>query len=140
LEVDNHMSWTYTKDPENVPRDAVRRLCGDANPNNPKLEDSEIGYFLSENDDDPIAAAADAAAAIAANYADQAAEKTGDLAQSLAQKSKNYLMVAQDLRSRIKTSEEDTGAAEPWCGAVNREPLFYRGIGYRARDTTDYSR
>jgi hypothetical protein len=131
--------WTYTDDPENVLLDKVRLLIGDTVKEDSQLSDNALNSFLADNEDDPIASAADAASALAARYARLAAEKTGDLAQQLTQKSKNYLMIAQDLRARIKTSEEDIGASEPWCGASSREPMFYRGVGYSTRNTTDYS-
>jgi len=134
------MAWTFTDDPEHVPRDAVRVLCGDADENNQKLSDNQIAFFISQNEDNNVAAAADAAEAIAAHYADMAAVHTGDLGENLTSKHDAYLKIAARLRARSEDDgPDDTDIPAPFAGGVSREPMFYRGVGYRTRDTTDYS-
>lgn len=42
-------NWTYTRSPATVPRDAVRLLIGDTNPEDKQLDDDEIVWLLADN-------------------------------------------------------------------------------------------
>ena len=92
------MAFTYTSDPENSKRDAVRLLTGDTVSTDALLQDSEVEYFLSLYDDAVYPAAAAACDAISSKYARQADTTNGRLSVKASQRSEAYAKKAKDLR------------------------------------------
>lgn len=92
------MAFTYTSDPENSKRDAVRLLTGDTISTDALLQDSEVDYFLSLYDDSPYPAAAAACDAISSKYARQADTTNGRLSVKASQRSEAYAKKAKELR------------------------------------------
>ena len=92
------MAFTYTSDPENSKRDAVRLLTGDTDSTDPLLQDSEVDYFLSLYGDAVYPAAAAACDAIASKYARQADTTNGRLSVKASQRSEAYAKKAKELR------------------------------------------
>lgn len=110
------MAWTYTCDPLNVPLDAVRLHLGDTNENAPLLKDEEILYFLECNRG-VLGAAAAAAEAVAAMFARQVDETTGDIKRSCAQRQRHFRLLADKLR---KQAENPTNLAPiPYAGGIS---------------------
>ena len=129
------MNWTYTDNPSESFRDALRLAVGDTTQEDPRLSDEEVNYFLSLYPDSLNLAAADAAEAIAARYSSMAALYVGDLDNSPHLKAEYYLKLARQLRSRETVAEEVTNnLASPGCSseALHRGALFKRGIGYES--------
>ena len=62
------MSWTYSQDPTNSPKDAVRFLIGDTNAAQQLLQDEEIAWCLSEVNNEPYRASANACSNLASLY------------------------------------------------------------------------
>lgn len=129
------MSWTFTNDPENVPRDALRSAIGDTNTNDQQLTDEQLAYLLGRHDDNIIEAAIEACAQLAAKYARDAAEAVGDLQQQLFQKSQNYLSLAREYRKQLNDENTEETPRKPGYSltAIQRTPLFKRGITYPGR-------
>ncbi|NPV63661.1 MAG: hypothetical protein HPY61_13740 [Methanotrichaceae archaeon] len=129
------MTWTYTDDPAGSPRDALRLKIGDVRQDDPLLSDQEVQYFLEKHSGNILLASIEACEALAARFARDAVEYVGDLNNSPAKKSENYLKLAVQLRSEI--GEEVYEEAPPSPGyssqALSREPMFYRGVGYGGR-------
>ena len=92
------MAFTYTSDPENSKRDAVRLLTGDTISTDALLQDSEVEYFLSLYNDAVYPAAAAACDAISSKYARQADTTNGRLSVKASQRSEAYAKKAKDLR------------------------------------------
>lgn len=100
------MAFTYTSDPENSPRDAVRLLTGDTNSADPLLQDSEVAYFLSLFTDSPYPAAAAACDAISSLYSRQADTTNGRLSVKASQRAEAYAKRADELRRDNMISAE----------------------------------
>lgn len=92
------MAFTYTSDPENSNRDAVRLLTGDTDSTDPLLQDSEVDYFLSLYSNAVYPAAAAACDAISSKYARQADTTNGRLSVKASQRSEAYAKKAKELR------------------------------------------
>lgn len=98
------MSWTYTNDPGNVARDAVRFLSGDTDENNQQASDEEIAFLLTEVNNDRYLAAAGVCEAAAGRVSTKANEskKVGDLSisASYADQARNFTERAGALRAQ----------------------------------------
>lgn len=129
------MGWTFTNDPENVPRDALRSAIGDTNKDDQQLTDEHLAYLLGKHSDDIILAAIEACTQLAAKYARDAAEAVGDLQQQLALKSDNYLKIAREYRKQLNYESTEETPRKPGYSltAIQRAPLFKRGITYPGR-------
>ena len=92
------MAFTYTSDPENSTRAAVRLLTGDTVSTDALLQDSEVDYFLSLYGNSPYPAAAAACDAISSKYARQADTTNGRLSVKASQRSEAYAKKAKELR------------------------------------------
>lgn len=92
------MAFTYTSNPENSTRDAVRLLTGDTVSTDALLQDSEVDYFLSLYGNSPYPAAAAACDAISSKYARQADTTNGRLSVKASQRSEAYAKKAKELR------------------------------------------
>ena len=92
------MAFTYTSDPENSKRDAVRLLTGDTDSTDALLQDSEVDYFLSLYGAAVYPAAAAACDAISSKYARQADTTNGRLSVKASQRSEAYAKKAKELR------------------------------------------
>lgn len=104
---------SYSGDPANSPRDAVRFWMQDTDPENPFLKDPEIDLLLSIYPN-PIRAAAAGARQIAVRYAAKADKAVGDFRISYGQISKNYLAIADRL-----DMEGATMGVTPYSGGIS---------------------
>lgn len=98
------VNWTYTRNPS-IPRDAVRLLVGDTNPDDKQLDDDEIAWLLQDNGG-PVNAAIAAAIGLAAMYSRKYDNSTSDTdsaenkktaSKGEASLSEHYLQVADKL-------------------------------------------
>ncbi|MGH6877029.1 MAG: hypothetical protein ACREHV_06565 [Rhizomicrobium sp.] len=146
------MTWTYSANPEASLADAVRLLCGDTDPADPLLQDSEIAYIIAV-ETNPWFAAASAAQAIASHYARRVDRTVGKLSIKGTDLVTQYQKLAYDLRRRgavdglipinlaesiaAKQSQElDTDRVEPFfrrhlqdypgTGTLDSEEEFYQ--------------
>ncbi|HLS55751.1 MAG TPA: hypothetical protein VK052_06720 [Zeimonas sp.] len=94
------MAWTYDADPTTNPRDAVRLLLGDTDPDDPQLSDAELDYLLAQQHR-PLAAAAAGAELLAARYAREVDLQIGDTREQASQRWQHYRALAAQLRRRL---------------------------------------
>lgn len=129
------MNWTYTNNPGESSRDALRLAVGDTNQEDPRLSDEEASHFLNLYPGRINLAAADAAEAIAARYSSMAVSYVGDLDNSPHLKAEYYLKLARQLRCRevveVAEEAEESVVAKPGCSSValHRGAVFKRGVG-----------
>lgn len=116
------MAFTYTDDPANVPRDAVRLLVGDTDADDAKLSDSEISYFLGQADEEAYGAAAIAARAIAAKFAAEVSssfDAVRGIRADFGALSKKYMDLAVRLESQAKKYGRKGGFGAPLAGGIS---------------------
>lgn len=95
------MTWTYTLDPANVPRDAVRLTIGDTDINFPLLQDEEINFYLGLYDDNVLQASADCCFALASKLSKEADYKIGPEMVKASQRAKAYMAKYEELRKKV---------------------------------------
>jgi len=92
------MTWSYAPG-VSQPRHQVRLLIGDVIAIDPQMQDEEIDWLVSQ-EQNVYAAAAACADSLAARYARQVDKAVGDLRISFSQKQAAYEAMALQLRSR----------------------------------------
>jgi len=102
-------SWTYTSDPANSNRDAVRFLVGDVDPYDQLASDQEVDWLLSDNT--VYESASKLCLAIAGRFARCIDKSIGSLSKSYSQKYQHYL----ELSSTIAAKESSSLMAGPWA-------------------------
>lgn len=126
------MPWTYGDAPATVPRDAVRMELGDINASDPTpLTDASIAYYLTQEGDNVLRAAARGAGVLASYYGRQTDYSMGGLSQSASQRAAYFKALATTLLRRAmeasgaevftggltisgkETLDEDTDAIQP---------------------------
>lgn len=111
------MTWSYSGDPATSDKDAVRYLIGDTDEDNPLVEDEEIDYTLSiENN--VIRASAMVAESIAGKFSRKADRTIGDYSESFSQIHQQYLSLAEKLRRQSKF--KNSFKAIPFAGGISR--------------------
>lgn len=92
------MTWTYSGDPSNSNRDAVRFLIGDTDGDDHQLADEELDWLLSENNDRIYGTAIHACESLASKYARQMDKRLGQSWIDASQRFDHYLVLSQRLR------------------------------------------
>lgn len=139
------MSWTYTADPANSTRDAVRLLIGDTDTNDQQLQDGEISWFLSQAGGSALQGAIAACRALQAKYARLADTTVDDVQVRASQRRDGYRALIASLQAQAATSP----SALPYCGGISIadkaareadtdrvEPFFTRESGTVTSPTT----
>lgn len=108
------MTWTYTGDPSDSEKDAVRFLIGDTVSTDPLITDEEIAWLLTERGG-VYPAAIQACETIAAKFARLADTQVDDVRVNLSQRAKGYRELAQTLSSRQAIS-----GAMPFAGGISQ--------------------
>ena len=93
------MSFSYSGNPSNSPKDEVRFLVGDTNPNSFNLHDAEIKYMIT-TEGTVLAAAVAGSLAIASRYAKLIDESVGNVSKSYSQRFEHYTLLSGQLRRR----------------------------------------
>jgi hypothetical protein len=90
------MSWTYSGDPSNSNKDAIRFKIGDTLSTDPILQDEEINYLVSQTSslDD---AAYNACVSIVAKFSRLADKTVGKVKIMYSQRAKQYKELADQL-------------------------------------------
>lgn len=110
------MSYTYSN-PSTQPKDAVRFLVGDTNASEPKLQDEEIAFLLTEWDNNTYFAAAAGAEAIAASAASWFSFSGDGVSLSVDQVQTKYMQLATQLRIQASFRGRYAG---PYAGGIDR--------------------
>lgn len=110
------MTWSYTGNPADSEKDAVRFLIGDTDTTDQLLSDEEINYVITEAGDSRYQAAHDAAYAIASKFSRMAQSKSvGDLSISYADRAQAYFALANELLELGARRDVPT----PWVSPSN---------------------
>jgi len=112
------VTWSYGGDPSVTTKDAVRFYLGDTNSQDQQLSDEEIAYLLSEENDNPIRAAARGAENVAAYYARQVSKSVGGLSLSAGFRMANYQKLAERLWRRASMATNGS-LAVPYAGGIS---------------------
>lgn len=92
------MAWTYTGDPANSDRDAIRFLIGDTDASDPLLDDAEIDYLHAAAGASVYQGAHDACHALAAKFTRMATSKSvGDLSVTFQDRAAAYLSLSEQI-------------------------------------------
>lgn len=116
------MTWTYTGDPNDSARDAIRFLVGDTDSTDQLITDEEIAWVNSEVSGSATAtthlyrAAARTAHAIAAKFTRLADQQIGDLRVTMSQKAAAARALAESLTEIAAT---DSAVPIPYAGGVS---------------------
>ena len=121
------MTWTYTGDPSDSPKDAVRFWIGDTTEATPQLSDEEITYLLQLTGGSVMQAAILACMQLANRYSSQVdfAVET-ELRVALSQRAEAYAKRARELREQSQSP--GTGSAlgalpVPYAGGISRSDM-----------------
>lgn len=116
------MTWTYTGDPNDSARDAIRFLVGDTDSTDQLISDEEIAWVNSEVSGSAIAtthlyrAAARTAHGIAAKFTRLADQQIGDLRVTMSQKATAARALALSLDEVAAT---DSSVPVPYAGGIS---------------------
>jgi hypothetical protein len=117
-------TWTYSGDPSDSDRDAVRFLCGDTDENDQKISDEEIAWLLVQQSSVYFAAAS-AARGISAAYSEAVKSKTvGPVTISYAERAKEYSELAARLEAQAKSGA--VLAFQPYVGGISKADKLSR--------------
>jgi putative protein kinase ArgK-like GTPase of G3E family len=95
------MAWSYTDDPESVPRDAVRFALGDTDEADQQCSDAQVAYALAETGNVAKLAAALLADRLAARYAREEAASVDGISLGGAGRASAYRLLATQLRAEV---------------------------------------
>jgi len=112
------MSWTYSQDPTNSPKDAVRFLIGDTNAAQQLLQDEEIAWCLAEVNNEPYRASANACSNLAALFtglAQSESKSVGglDLSKSYGDRASRFKALSMELLARSRRVNTPMVNADP---------------------------
>jgi hypothetical protein len=119
------MAWTYSGDPSSNPKDEVRYLIGDTEQDMPLLQDEEITYSLSKNNQVARDAALTCLRSIMAKVAKQVDESTGPLKINASQRYYRYRSLYNDLLGMDAAYQ---GAPDGASSAVDGNNTFRIGL------------
>jgi len=127
------MSWTYSGNPKKRNLDAVRYQLQLTDEDNKQLEDEEIEFELSQENDNVNRAAANIAESLAAKFAQKAKRSVGPTKIDYSDISERYLKIAKRLRSEETKDASHEAVAISEDSKENQEddsdlvdPLFTR--------------
>lgn len=115
------MTWTYSGDPSNSARDAIRFLIGDTDSTDELLSDEEIAWVNTEasgsatSTDSLYDAAYRCCLTIASKLAREADKQIGDLSVKLSQRAQAYRDQATTLQELVA---REGGVPTPYAGAI----------------------
>lgn len=118
------MTWTYSGDPQDTPKDAVRFWVGDTTEGAPQLSDEEIAYLLTLTGGSVVQAAIAGCIHLSNRYSSQvdfAVES--ELKVNLSQRAQAYADRAQELRQQSQMPGLGTVHAQPYAGGVSRSDM-----------------
>lgn len=111
------MVWSYSGDPGSSDKDAVRFHVQDVISIDPQVNDEEIEFLLTEENNDVLRAAARTAEVIAAKYARQVDKSLGGYSLSAGRRQEKYERLAAKLWARA--GAVGVGLATPFAGGIS---------------------
>ncbi len=115
------MVWSYSGDPSQGDKDAVRFLIQDVDEASPLVSDEEIAYTLTLCGS-PLTAAIRCLKALVVRYSQLANKSVGDLSIDYTARAQNFRMLAKDLEKDLVTEGGNVG-------------IFAGGISVAQKDT-----
>lgn len=106
------MSWTYSGDPANNSRDAVRFLIGDTDTADQLVTDEEISFAITQKGTG-YGAAWMIAVALQAKFARQVTSSAGELSENATDRAKNFSDLATKLYGMMLSG------AKPYFGGTS---------------------
>lgn len=110
------MAWSYSGDPTESPKDAVRFLVGDTDITDPLLQDGEIYYLLGQYNNAVINASIRACETIQAKFGRMVDETVGSVSIKFSQRQKAFNDLKQMLIQRLATEAIPNG---PYAGGIS---------------------
>jgi hypothetical protein len=110
------MTWSYSGNPDDSPKDAVRFYCGDTDRRDQLVQNEEILFLLSKQPN-VVIAAADACDVIATGFARFVDSRVGDIQESASKRMDQYKKRADDLR---KGKYGGAGSVEWFVGGLSK--------------------
>ncbi|MMZ45265.1 hypothetical protein D3C76_169810 [compost metagenome] len=135
------MTWTYSGNPQDSPKDTVRFLCGDTDESFAYVSDEEIAYLLGPDDSvDVRGVALKACSQILKKLALEADYTIGPESVKASQRYKAF----KELYDQLKSENTCIWAAPSWDDPAlhGRGRIFdigihdYRGVRYGSTDQT----
>jgi hypothetical protein len=109
------MTWSYSGDPSDSSKDAVRFLVGDTNTDDQLVSNEEIDYLIALHGT-VNRTASEAARAIAAKFARYMSRSIGGLQADFSAKHRQYLALADSL-----ISKEETAPVAPFISGYKKD-------------------
>lgn len=123
------MTWTYSGDPSDSTRDAVRFLVGDTDTTDQLISDEEIDFLIGKHGS-LNRTASESARAIAAKFARLMSRSIGGLSADFGAKYRQYMELADSLLSK-----EETEPVSPFTSGWSRSQKESRELD-NDRETT----
>lgn len=123
------MTWTYSGDPNDSARDAVRFLIGDTDTTDQLISDEEVDYLVTLHGT-LSRASSEAARAIAAKFARLMNRSIGGLSADFSQKYRHYMELAESL-----ITNEEAFPVSPFISGFSRSQKESRELD-NDRETT----
>jgi len=112
------MAWTYSGDPANSTKDAVRFLIGDTDTTDQLLNDAEVNFCIVQAGESIYQSAHDCCYSIASKFSRMATSKTvGDLSLSYSDRAKAFFELANELLELSARREPPI----PWASPANMQ-------------------
>lgn len=108
------MTWTYSGNPSESAKDAVRFLIGDTDQQNQVLQDGEITWVLSLYNQSPLNAALRCCEAAIAKFTRLVDESVGSVRMSFSQRARSYETLLNTLRNRLAMED-----SVPYAGGIS---------------------
>lgn len=112
----------YGNDPANSPADELRLLIGDTDPNNPRLSDAEVAYFLGLSDK-VVCSAYFAAQSLYSRYSGKLSKSIGSSRVEYGSLANQYRGLADELQPRCGITSTTLGGAPVLIGGKPPGPL-----------------
>jgi hypothetical protein len=132
------MSWSYSGDPSESNKDAVRFFVADTKSEEAFVTDEEVEWCLVQTSNDVYGATAMVARALSAYFSTLADEEIGPLKFKYAERAKNYDRLVSKYEKLVSSHTQLSGIS---CGGIdisdklsNRadsslvQPIFVKGI------------
>jgi len=123
------MTWSYSGNPSDSGKDAVRYLVGDVDADEAFVLDEEIDWALVQANDNIYAAAASVAFNLSVLFATKAEQtKIGPLTETYQTRSKRYAEIATRMEKRASSKTGFSVEAGGITNGTTRDPIFTIGM------------
>lgn len=119
------MTWSYSGNPADSAKDAVRFYCGDTDVNDPVMQDEEILFLLDATNQDPLRAAIKSCEQMLLKFSREVDYTIGPESVKASQRAEQY----EKILARLKADLIGGSGGPIWTGDINcRPPIFDIGM------------